>query len=93
MAKNRYLAAFLSFILAGFGQFYVGSYLKGAVFLVFDLLSSYLYMNDVLPTAALVLNLVVTVVSMVDAYRTAGMVKAEGKSVPSDETPINVRAY
>ena len=70
MAKNPWIAALLSFILAGLGQIYVGAYLLGLLFLVLEALSAtiYMYVDD---SVGGMFNLVVGVVSMVDAYRRA----------------------
>ena len=46
MAKNRYLAAALSFIVGGLGQLYVGSYSKAVLFFILDVLTSYAYLNE-----------------------------------------------
>jgi TM2 domain-containing membrane protein YozV len=67
MARNPWLAAALSFLMAGLGQFYVGQTLKGFVFMTLNAVIVYvsLYVSE---SAAIGLSLVVGVVSVFDAY-------------------------
>ena len=93
MAKNKYLAAALSFFVGGLGQLYVGDLGKAVIFLILDFSSGYIYayMNE---TVGAVLSLIVTVVSMVDAYKSAQRIRENKTEVrqPQEENPV-VRVY
>jgi len=70
MAKNPYLAAFLSFLIGGLGQIYAGRLLRGVAFFALELLTGlvYMYVNE---SVGLSLNLFVGLWAVVDAYRVA----------------------
>ncbi|MFH0862603.1 MAG: hypothetical protein V1875_06175 [Candidatus Altiarchaeota archaeon] len=70
MGKNPWIAAGLSLLFGGLGQFYVGDWLKGLAFLVMDFATGYVYLhvNAELGAAA---NIVVGVVAITDAYNGA----------------------
>jgi len=70
MAKNPWLAAALSFLVAGLGQLYVGSVWKGLGFIILDFITAYVYLN-VDEGFGFMLNLAVGVASIVDAYNGA----------------------
>jgi len=104
MAKNRYLAAFLSFLIAGLGQLYVGKYKRAAVYFIIESTTSYLYLKNSNSTLYLALNFMVGVASMIDAYETAkktGENSSKGKPAEkpkeADEEQkdriINIKAY
>jgi len=76
MAKKPWLAALLSLLVAGFGQFYVGAWGLGVLFLVLDLLMGYAYQSNESPVI-LALNLFVTAVSMIHAYNRAKMMNTD----------------
>ena len=95
MAKNRYLAALLSFIVAGLGQLYVGRYWRALAFILLDVITSYFFIRSD-SNVALAVNLIVTVISMVDAYHLAGQIQ---QTQPTKEKPaaeeqkIQIKAY
>ncbi|MFH1054527.1 MAG: hypothetical protein V1744_00365 [Candidatus Altiarchaeota archaeon] len=70
MAKNPWLAAALSLLIAGLGQLYVGRVWRAVGFLVLDLATGYVYVN-MNEQVGFTLNMAVTVISVVDAYRLA----------------------
>ena len=73
MAKNPWLAAFLSFLVSGMGQLYAGAYKKAAVFFALEAFTTYVYLS-VNEYVGGTLNLTVGILSMIDAYRTAKQV-------------------
>ena len=104
MAKNKWLAALLSFFIAGLGQLYLGRYQRAIAFFLLDILTAYVAMsqNNLASNIGLALNLLVTAVAVADAYVLAG--KAEGKTEGAKKTkkedekeqtakPINLKAY
>ena len=98
MAKNRYLAALLSFLIAGLGQLYVGTYWKAMVFFMLESITSYLYLKDSTSTLYLALGLIVGVASMIDAYETAKKTETAGerKEKPAEKTTediTSIKAY
>jgi hypothetical protein len=87
MAKKPWLAALLSLLVAGFGQFYVGAWGLGMLFLVLDVLMGYAYQRNESPVI-LALNLFVTAVSMIHAYdraKKANTDKPAGKEKSADD--------
>ncbi len=70
MGKNPWIAAFLSFLVAGLGQLYVGRFRRGAVFFLLELATAYLYW-DVHELVGGVLNLTVGLLAIIDAFRLA----------------------
>ena len=85
MAKNSWFAAFLSLVVSGFGQLYLGLFWRAGFFLALELLTTFLYFY--FPSFGLILNFFVSIWSAIDAYN-----RAEGKSKMENEieksTPI-----
>ena len=92
MAKNPYLAALLSFILAGLGQLYVGTAKKAVIFFLFELTTTYVYFS-VNETACIILNLPVTILSMADAYHTAKNTRETIKEEPDMPQQPELRVF
>ena len=70
MAKNPWLAAFLSFLFSGLGQLYVGAVGKALAFAGLEVVTALLFIKVNEPVGWL-LNLTVGVASIVDAYKSA----------------------
>lgn len=67
--KSAGLAVFLSFLLAGLGQFYAGQIGKGIMFIIFDLIVGALNASIVGLIFGIPLYFVIWIWSMVDAYK------------------------
>jgi TM2 domain-containing membrane protein YozV len=81
MAKNPWLAAALSFLVAGLGQMYAGYPLRGIVLVLLELGTGYMYAT-VNEAMGLFLNVVVGVFAIVDAYYLAKKAKANEEKPP-----------
>ena len=92
MAKNRYLAALLSLIIAGLGQLYAGRMGRALAFIVADFASSYLYLHYNF-NAGFLINILVKIVSAVDAFTLAGKTKIAVKSDEPKQQEIKIKAY
>jgi TM2 domain-containing membrane protein YozV len=68
--KSPILAAILSLLIAGVGQFYVGRFSRGLILLLLDLITFALFVW-IHPDVGGFLNLAVTVYSAYDAYKLA----------------------
>jgi TM2 domain-containing membrane protein YozV len=91
MPRNPWLAAGLSFVVAGLGQFYVGEYWRGLAFIILELGTGYVYLSVSEPAGA-VLNLAVGAASMVDAYWAASRADGRKPEPPKVEVPV-VKVY
>jgi TM2 domain-containing membrane protein YozV len=93
MAKNPWIAAALSFFIAGLGQIYIGKIWKGIGFLALEIATSYWYYttNSDIAGAS---NLAVSTVAMADAYYWARKKDSQKPSEPdaTEEEPV-VRVY
>lgn len=68
--RNRFVAAVLSFLIGGLGQFYLFEWRVGVIYLLADLFSAAVY-ESAKSNLWLMANLVVSIASSVHAYRTA----------------------
>jgi len=75
LKNNPLIAALLSLLVAGLGQMYLGLWGRGLAFIVADLLS-YGAWEILKIKAGLVVNLIVSVAAVVDAYHRAKMRRA-----------------
>ena len=89
MPKNPWLAALLSLVMAGLGQIYSGALVRGIVFLASDLLTVYIYLY-VNGSIGLILNTLVTLYSVIDAYRIARLVVPEQHEEKEEMTVVRV---
>lgn len=69
MAKNPFLAAFLSFLIPGLGQIYTGKIIIGIVFIIAALILS--TVTTVLTIFAGILYIALWIYAIYDAYITA----------------------
>ena len=92
MAKNPWIAAGLSFVLAGLGQIYVGQTVKGLLFLALDLATGYVMLH-VHEGAGLVLNLVIGTISIVDAFQAARKTRGEVQSMAEPALEREIRVF
>jgi len=76
--KSPFLAAILSLLIAGLGQFYLGKYSRGAVLLSLEIITSVIYLW-IHPDVGGLLNLSVSVFAALDAYKLAVKIKREIK--------------
>jgi len=95
--KNPWIAAILSFLVAGAGQLYLGRYRRAAIYFLIEILSAiiYLYID---PFSGQILSFAASVYSCVDAYRMAvemnrKVEKEAGKKVKSIERKEEVYIY
>lgn len=87
--KNPLLAAGLNLLVAGLGQIYLGRWARGLAFLALDFATGYYYMK-VDEGVGAVLNLVVGVVAVVDAYRICKAGEKPKKPPEADGPPLRV---
>jgi len=79
--KNPILAAFFSFIIAGFGHFYIDRFAKGVFFLALEILTTY-YAYFYAREIGFILNIIVSVWAAVDAYTIAKQIEPLKKEGP-----------
>ncbi len=68
--KSPFLAAVLSLLIAGLGQFYLGKYPRGAVFLSLEIITSAIFFW-IHPEIGGILNLSISIFAAYDAYKLA----------------------
>jgi hypothetical protein len=93
MSKNPWIAAGLSFIVAGLGQVYIGEIWKGLGFFCLEFISGYWFINEGGDAAGLI-NFAVSVIAMIDAYYGAKRIMLKKPPEPEQKTeePV-VRVY
>jgi hypothetical protein len=69
MAKNKWIAAFLSFLISGLGQLYLGFFWSALFFFTLEAITVFIYNR--LPETGFILNIVVSFWSALHAYRKA----------------------
>ena len=68
--RNRFVAVFLSLLIGGFGQFYLGEWRVGLIYFIADLASAGAYVSRE-SNFWFALNFAVSIASAVHAYHTA----------------------
>jgi TM2 domain-containing membrane protein YozV len=91
--KKPWLAALLSFIIAGLGQFYVGRLWRGLFFFTVELLTAGFF--EVNYAVGMVLNMFVSIAAAVDAYHLAKKINVElkGRVESEPEMSQEIRVY
>ncbi|MFH1788434.1 MAG: hypothetical protein ABH834_03535 [Candidatus Altiarchaeota archaeon] len=79
MAKNPILAAALSVIIAGFGQFYLGQAKRGLFFLALEFLTAIIHI-EFSRNIGYALNFLASIWAATDAYRTAKHMRENTKT-------------
>jgi TM2 domain-containing membrane protein YozV len=89
MAKNPWIAAFLSFLIGGLGQLYVGRIRRALTFFSLEIVTGFIWLkiNDPIGYA---LNIIVGLVAVIDAYRIA---KETQVPTPVKETQLPQQEY
>ncbi|MBM3309239.1 MAG: hypothetical protein FJY77_03205 [Candidatus Altiarchaeales archaeon] len=81
MAKNKWVAALLSFIICGLGQLYLGFFWSALFFFTLEVFTVMIYNR--LPNIGFALNTAVSFWSALDAYRKAkGIDNIQQKELP-----------
>jgi TM2 domain-containing membrane protein YozV len=91
MGGNPWVAALLSFLISGLGQFYNKSILKGFLYLSLGLMSAGIYFFLHEPTGYL-MGLLVGVASIIDAYNEAKN-KTQQEPPRKPDTQPKVRVF
>lgn len=68
--KNPIVAAFLSVVIAGFGQFYLGQFFRGLFFVSLEFVTALIHL-EVSKNIGYVLNFLASIWAATDAYRSA----------------------
>jgi TM2 domain-containing membrane protein YozV len=93
MAKNPWIAAFLSFLFSGLGQLYVGAVGRALAFAALEVITAFIYLRVNEPVGW-ALNLIVGVASIADAYKLAKKtVTVRTEKQPEKEKQPDVRVF
>ena len=85
--KNPWVAVLLQLIIAGLGHLYLERLVRGAVFILLDIATTYLYLQDG-SIGYFILSFSVTVIAMYDSYKLANEINRNAKE-DSDE-PVDM---
>jgi TM2 domain-containing membrane protein YozV len=75
--KNPLLAGILSFFIAGFGQFYVGKFSRGLLFLFLEFFTTWVWISIDFKVVGSFLNLFISLIAALDAYKIAEKINSE----------------
>ena len=76
--KSLWVAILLQLIIAGLGHIYLGRFLRGAIFILVDLLTSYIYFQEE-SIPALILSIIITIIAIYDSYKIANEMSKQMK--------------